>query len=150
MDQLTFIFGPDIEGLSAEDAAKRSTRSYVRGEGGIAVYEESRNPTGHVLTAWEAPPPSDLKYSKRRWSTVPLSGETVNATGDALRVRREELGLSPKSVMRAARVSPGDVQLSAHKVSIQKLERIAFALGWTNDSLVSKKTLGETQDWRTV
>ena len=143
MDQLTFIFGPDIEGLSAEDAAKRSTRSYVRGEGGIAVYEESRNPTGHVLTAWEAYTtfgPEILEEAVEYSSAI--LRETVNATGDALRERREELGLSPKSVMRAARVSQGDVEtaeLSPHKVSIQKLERIAFALGLDERFLSFKK-----------
>ena len=143
MDQLTFIFGPDIEGLSAEDAAKRSTRSYVRGEGGIAVYEESRNPTGHVLTAWEAYTtfgPEILEEAVEYSSAI--LRETVNATGDALRERREELGLSPKSVMRAARVSQGDVEtaeLFPHKVSIQKLERIAFALGLDERFLSFKK-----------
>ncbi len=146
MNQLTFIFGPEIEGLSAEDAARHSTRSYVRGEDGIAVYKEHRRPTGHVLTAWEAYTTfgPDILEEAVEYSSAILN-ETPNATAYALRKRREELGLSHRSVVRAARVSPGDVEAaesSPHKVSIQKLERIAFALGLDERFLAFKRNPG--------
>ncbi len=146
MDQSTFIFGPGAEGFAAEDAARLSTRNYVRSEGGLAIYEESRRPTGHVLTAWEAYSTFGLEILEEavEYGSAILR-ETPNATGDALQRRREEIGLSAKSVMRAAGVSPEDVETaesSPHKVSIQKLERLAFALGLDERLLSFKRDPG--------
>ena len=50
MNRLTYIFGPEIDGLSENEAARRSTEKYVRGEGGLALYEEWRNPTGPIFS----------------------------------------------------------------------------------------------------
>ena len=146
MDQLTFIFGPDIKGLSAEDAARSSTRSYVRGEDGISVYKEHRRPTGHVLTSWEAYTAfgPEILEEAVEYSSAILS-ETADATSYALRNRREELGLSHRSVARAAGVSQENVEIaesSPHKVSIQNLERIAFVLGLDERFLAFKREPG--------
>ena len=146
MDHLTYIFGPSAEGPSADSAARRSDRRYVRSEGEIAVYEESRNPTGHVLTAWEAYStfgPETLEEAVEYGSAI--LRETANATGDALRKRREEIRLSSKSVMGAAGVAPGDVETAEStpsKVPIRKLERIAFTLGLDERFLSFKKDPG--------
>ena len=146
MDQLTFIFGPEIEGLSAEDAARHSTRSYVRSEDGIAVYKKHRRPTGHILTAWEAYTTfgPDILEEAVEYSSAILN-ETPNATSYALRKRREELGLPHRSVARAAGVSQEDVEAAEshpHRVSIQKLGRIAFALGLDERFLAFKRDPG--------
>ena len=146
MDQLTFIFGPDIKGLSAEDAARRSTRSYVRGEDGISVYKEHRHPTGHVLTSWEAYTAFGLEILEEavEYSSAILS-ETADATSYAVRNRREDLGLSRRSVARAAGVSQESVETaesSPYKESIQNLERIAFVLGLDERFLAFKRDPG--------
>ena len=146
MDQLTFIFGHGVEGLPAEEAARCSNRNYVRSEGGLAVYEESRNPTGHVLTAWEAYTTfgADILEEAVEYSSAILN-ETSTATEYALRNRREELGLSLSSVAGAARVSQEDVEAAEsapHTVSIQNLERIAFGLGLDERLLAFKRDPG--------
>ena len=133
MDRTSFIFGPGVEGLSPEDAARRADRSFVRSEGSLAVYKESRNPTGHRLTAWEAYTTFGLDVLEEavEYSSAILK-ETATATSDALRERRKALGLRRQSVRGAAKVSDWDLETAettAHKVDIQKLERIAFALG---------------------
>ena len=46
MKDLTLIFGPSTENLSAEEAARRSSRVFVRSEGQLAVYEASDNRRG--------------------------------------------------------------------------------------------------------
>lgn len=146
MDRLTFVFGPGIEGLSAGDAARSSPRRYVRGEDGIAVYKEHRRPTGHVLTAWEAYTAFGLEILEEavEYSSAILR-ETANSTSYAVRNRREELGLSLRSVARAAGVYTADVEtaeLSPYKVSIQNLERIAFVLGLDERFLAFKRDPG--------
>ena len=146
MDLLTFIFGPDIKGLSAEDAARRSSRCYVRGEDGISIYKKHRRPTGHVLTAWEAYTSfgSEILEEAVEYSSAILR-ETADATSYALRNRREELGLSHRSVARASGVSREDVEVaesSPYKVSIQNLERIAFVLGLDERFLAFKRDPG--------
>ena len=94
MDRTSFIFGPGVEGLSPEDAARRADRSFVRSEGALAVYKESRNPTGHRLTAWEAYTSFGLDVLEEavEYSSAILK-ETATATSDALRERRRALDL---------------------------------------------------------
>ena len=146
MDQLTFIFGPGTETHSLENAARHSTRSYVRGEGEIAVYEESRNPTGHVLTAWEAFTTfgTEILEEAVEYGSAVLR-QTANATGDALKHRREDLGLSHSSLVKAARLSPEDIEAaeaSPSTVSIHNLKRIAFVLGLDERFLAFRRDPG--------
>ncbi len=133
MDRMSFIFGQGMDGLSAEDAARSSVRSFVRSEAQLAVYEESRKPTGHKLTAWEAFTSFGLDVLEEavEYGSAVLR-RTKNSTGDALKQRREALGLPHNSIRTAARVSEADLRTaesSPSQVDLEKLERIAFALG---------------------
>ena len=133
MDRLSFIFGQGMNGLSAEDAARRSTRGFVRSEAELGVYEESRKPTGHVLTAWEAFTSFGLDVLEEavEYGSAVLR-RTKNSTGDALKQRRKDLGLNHKSVGKAAKVRESDVntaESSPSQIPLAKLERIAFSLG---------------------
>ena len=133
MDRLTLIFGPGVEGRSAEDAAKCSKRTFVRSEAELAIYEEARNPTGHVLTAWEAFTSFGLDTLEEavEYGSAILK-RTKNATGSALKSRREELGLPRNSVGGAAKIPLSDVaasESSPSKVPLTNLERLAFVLG---------------------
>ena len=48
---LRFVFGSDIGGPDWEDAVRGCGWRFVRGGSQLALYEESRKPTGHVMTA---------------------------------------------------------------------------------------------------
>lgn len=133
MDRLSFIFGQGMNGLSAEDAARRSTRGFVRSEAELGVYDESRKPTGHVLTAWEAFTSFGLDVLEEavEYGSAILK-RTKNSTGDALKQRREALGLPHGSVARAAKIRELEVKTaesSPSQIPLAKLECIAFALG---------------------
>ena len=133
MGDLTHIFGPGIEGLSIEDAAKQSTRFFVRSEGQLAVYEASRNPTGHMLTAWEAFAAYGLEVLEDavEFGSAILK-RTKDSTESSLHRRREALDLSYRSVAKAAKVRELDVRTaesSSPLIPVTKLERIAFTLG---------------------
>lgn len=133
MDRMAFIFGSGASGLTPEDAARRTERRYVRSEGGLAVYDPSRNPTGHALTAWEAYTAFglDVLEEAREYGSAVLK-ITPHSTRDALKQQRESLGLTHRQVARAANVTEGEAktaETTPSEVSIQKLESIAFALG---------------------
>ena len=134
MEDLTFIFGPGIQGLSAEEAARNSSRVFVRSEGQLAVYEASRKPTGHKLTAWEAYSAFgvDVLEEAIEYGSAILK-RTRNSTVHALKNRREQqLASLTDSVEGAAKVTEGDVataELSPHELPFSHLARIAFALG---------------------
>ena len=143
MVSISFIFGTGLKGLSFVEAAKRSSRKYVRGEDAVAVYEKFRNPTGHIMTAWEAYTtfgPEILEEAVEYGSAI-----LPENSDDALKGRRKALNLARKSVARAALVKESDMNIAetaAYKVSIQKLERIAFALGLDERMLAVKKDAG--------
>lgn len=133
MDRMAFIFGSGANGLAPEDAARRSERRYVRSEGGLAVYNPSRNPTGHMLTAWEAYTAFGLDVLEEalEYGSAILK-KTSYSTRDALKWQRESLGLTHRQVARAANVTESEAktaETTPSKVSIRKLESIAFALG---------------------
>ena len=146
MDRLTLIFGPDSEARSAEDAAKRSNRSFVRSEAELAIYEESRNPTGHVLTAWEAFTSFGLDTLEEavEYGSAILR-RSKNATGNALRRRREDLGLPHSSVGKATRISPVEVKTaesSPSRVPLAALEAVSFSLGLDERLLAFREDSG--------
>ena len=146
MNRLTYIFGPEIDGLPENEAARLSTEKYVRSEGGLALYEEWRNPTGHILTAWEAYTTFGLNVLEEAVDRgTAILRESANATSDAFRKRLDNLELLRDSVARAARVDEADVVLAEttpSQLSIHKLERIAFALGLDERFLAFKKDAG--------
>ena len=146
ISQTSFVFGIETDGLPVDEAARRSSEKYVRSEAELGLYEEFRNPTGHILTAWEAYTAfgADTLEEAVEWGAAILR-ETPNATGDALKGRRKALNLSHKSVARAALVKESDVraaETAPRKVHINKLDRIAFALGLDERFLAFKKDMG--------
>ena len=133
MKDLTLIFGPSTESLSAEEAARKSSRVFVRSEGQLAVFEASRKPTGHKLTAWEAYSAYgiDVLEEAIEYGSAILK-RTRNSTAYALKHRRENIGLSHRSVGRATKVPLTHVEiaeLSPDQLPFSHLEQIAFALG---------------------
>ena len=146
MDRLSFIFGQGVDGLSDEDAARRSTREFVRSEAELAVYDGSRRPTGHVLTAWEAYTGFGLDVLEEavEYGSA-IIRRTKNSTGDALKHRREALGLPYNSVGRAAEVSETHVRTaesSPSQIPLVVLERLAFTLGLDERLLAFERDSG--------
>lgn len=128
-----FVFGADIDGPAWEDAVKGCEWSFVRSASQLALYEESRKPTGHVMTAWEA----WTAYGREVIDEAIECGsavlkETKDATESCLSRRRETLGISRQVLARSAGVRVQDV-LSAETVSrqvpIRTLQKLAFGLG---------------------
>ena len=106
---------------------------FVRGEGELAVYREHWKQTGHVLTLWEATRAygeSTINEALEYGSAI--LRETRTSTKDALAKRRSELELDCQTVANAAGVTEDDViqaESLPSQMDIDKLERIAFALG---------------------
>ena len=143
MSQISFIPGIGPNGPSVEESAKRSTQKYVRGEDAVGIYEDFRNPTGHIMTAWEAYTTFGPEALEEAWDYG--SAILHEDSGEALKWRRKALNLSRKSVARAALVNESDMKIAetvAYKVPIQKLERIALALGLDERLLSVEKNAG--------
>ena len=133
MASLTSIFGPEAEGRSEKEAARQSTRRFVRSEGQLAVYDSARRPTGHVCTAWEA----YSAYGIGALEEAVEFGAAIlkcrkDATAAALKARRESLNLSHRDVARATRLSEELVrsaESAPSEVPVGKLQNVAFVLG---------------------
>ena len=110
----------------------------------MSLYDPGRKATGHVLTALEAYRTfglDTLVEAVEYGSAIILSER--RAIESSLRNRREKLGLKKKSVAQAARLSSDMIELAetnAYDVSIQELERIAFALGLDESRLAYHPT----------
>ncbi len=131
--RLTDVFGPKVQGMSRTHAARISDRYFVRSEGQLAVYDDAQAPTGHVLTSWEALTAYGFPVLEEavEFGSAILR-RTQDSTGSALKRRRENLGLTHKSVSKSARVSEDEVKSAEScpsNVCLVNLERIAFALG---------------------
>lgn len=140
------VFGEHSPGLCEAEIAKRSQRRFVRGNDQVAVYDPECNPTGHVMTAWEAYDAFglDTLIEAMEYGTGIILSQR-RAIESSLRHRREELGLSPKSVARAADLPVDEVRWAeenSHRLSIQSLERIAFILGLDDRRLAYHPTAG--------
>ncbi|MDE2937709.1 MAG: XRE family transcriptional regulator [Chloroflexota bacterium] len=133
-----------------EEVRLEGNRRYVRGEAGLAVFRPQWEQTGHILTHWEAreaygQPVIDeaMEYGSAILRATPTS------TQDALRTRREDLGLSARTVGQVANLSADQVCLAEDKpskVSIRDLERIAFALGLDERFIAFKSDCGGDRD----
>ena len=151
VDILTAIFGPGSESRSVEDAARRSTKSFVRSEDELAEYVEWRNPTGRVMSAWEAYTSfgMDILEEALDYGSAILRS-TAEPTGRMLERRRKDLSLSHYSVGRAAKVSKSDVSVaessSSRVSSVETLERIAFVLGLDERLLAFRPAAGGDSD----
>ena len=110
-----------------------SRQMFVRSKDEIAPYEESRQPTGHRLTAWEALKAYGievLEEAVERGSAI-LRVEP-GAAATALKARREALGLPRRRVARATGLDEAIVakaEAPAQEASIHDMERIAISLG---------------------
>lgn len=137
MNEIELVFGAGLGELSPEKAALSSNRRFVRSKSQLAIFEKSRRPTGHVLTAWEAYKTYGIEILKEAVNygsaiLIPSKGAAENA----LRRRREELGLTSikaiNSVASAAKLNTSAVQqaetLSAGN-QIDLLEQVAFIMG---------------------
>ena len=146
MGDLVQVFGAGVGGLSVEVAARESKRLFVRSEGQLAVFEEWRNPIGHVLTAWEAFTAYGLDVLDEAVEHgSAILRRTPNSTGNALKRRREDLGLSCRSVGRATKLPESDVRAaesSPSQLALSKLERVAFSLGLDERLLAFSKDSG--------
>ena len=147
---LSTMFGPEAGGGSPEAAARLSQRKFVRGKGGLAVYDASRNPTGHVFTAWEAYDAygAEILEEAVEYGSAILKC-TKHAISDALKLRREYLNLSRKQIARAA-LSSEDIVRSAEnapsQVPIREIEQIALVLGLDERWLAFKSDSGGDED----
>ena len=139
VDRLTRIriFGPVArEADSLDDVARRSKRYYGRSESQLAVYEENRRrpkPTGHRLTAWEAYKAfgAGILEEAVEYSAAILR-HSATSTADALKRRRESLGVSHADVGRAATVPATIVERAESRPTefpVTDLLRIALVLG---------------------
>ena len=134
MTSLTAIFGPNAEGLSELEAARNSETKFVRSEAQLAVHDLHRRPTGHVLTAWEAYSAygTELLEEAVEYGSAILRC-SADATGTALKRRRENLDLSLEDVVKAA--SMGSVEkvkaaeMTPSNLSTDELMNLAFVLG---------------------
>ena len=143
---LTTIFGDDARGRDAKAAARTSKRRFVRSQRQLAPYEPSRRPTGHVLTAWEAFSAFgiDVLEEAIEYGAATLKCER-NASGNALRRRREELNLSPRDVGRAASLSQAQMksaEVAPSTLRTIELENAAFVLGLDERLLAFKADAG--------
>lgn len=134
---LTRIFGSAAKDANdVESAARHSRKLYVRSESQLAVYEENRRrpkPTGHRLTAWEAYKAfgAEVLEEAVEYSAAILR-HSPTSTADALKRRRESLGVSPMHVGRAATVSAAEVEAAESRpvrAPLTHLNRIALVLG---------------------
>ena len=145
-EMLRAIFGEHEAGLPIEEIAKQSRQKFVRGKYEIAFYDQGSTATGHVLTALEAYHTFGLDILEETveyGSAIILRGS--GAIESSLQVRRENLGLSLQSVARAAHLSSDEVETAetnAYDISVQSLERIAFALGLDESKLAFDLTSG--------
>ena len=146
MPSLTTIFGIKDDGRPAEDAAKASTRKFVRSDAELAVYEPERRPTGHVLTAWEAYSAFGIEVLEEavEYGAAILKCER-NATASALKRRREKLNLSQEDVARAASLTSADIESAESipsRLPTTQLENAAFVLGLDERLLAFKRDSG--------
>lgn len=141
-----FVFGANIDGPGWEDAVKGCEWYFVRSESQLALYEETRKPTGQVMTAWEA----WTAYGREVIDEAIECGsavlkETKDGTGSCLLHRRETLGISRQVLARSAGVRIQDVlgaETASGQVPIGTLQRLAFGLGLDERLLSFKADCG--------
>ena len=132
MTSFESVFGPESPHLSEKDAVLKSRLQFVRSRSELGVFEAFRNPTGHVLTAWEAYQAyglSALEEALEYGSAILLHSTAIETT---LHSRVSELGLKHSTVAREAGLQSAVVQRAQSRTSgnqIRDLERIGFILG---------------------
>ena len=145
MSAVRKVFG-EVAARDEKAAARESSQKFVRGKTELALLREGGNPTGHIMTAWEA-------YQSYGFEVLDEAAEygsailldSVGAIEKSLSGRRKELGLSIESVAGAARVNPDDVKQSeirARDIPVQTLEKMCLALGLDERLLAFDETAG--------
>ena len=149
MNEINQVFGTQ-SAADEETAARESNRKFVRGKTGLAVFREDRNPTGHIMTAWEAYQSYgfDILDEAVEYGSAILL-DSVGAIEASLSGRRNELGLSIESVAQAAKIDAGIVkksETSARDIPVQTLEKMCLALGLDERLLAFDRTAGADRD----
>ena len=132
MTTVEAVFGPELAQLSPEEAAHESPLRFVRGRNELGVFDAARNPTGHVLTAWEAYQAYGLgilEEAVEHGSAILVHPSGIEPT---IRSRIETLNLQHSAVARATGLANEIVEQADHPSADNKigdLERIAFILG---------------------
>ena len=132
-EQLRRVFGAP-NAATPEEAARESTRQFVRGRTQISPFDSARNPKGRIISAFEAYKAYGLEVLDEAieyGSALLLTHH--NAVGDALRRQREDLGLDHRAVVLRTKVSVEDLKRietgQADDVSMAEIERLAFNIG---------------------
>ena len=126
------VFGADSRGLLPEEAARNFPLKFVRGERALGLFDIASNPTGHILTAWEAYHAYGLSILEEaiEYGSAILAQQTPIATTIGERI--EILGLKPSAVANESRLSKEVVDKAVSPRSqnnVGDLEHIAFTLG---------------------
>ena len=132
MSSVEAVFGSELTYLSEEEAARRSRLRFVRSKIQLGVFDASRNPTGHVLTAWEAYQAYGLKILEEAVEYGSAILNHPDGLEPVLRHRLEELGLQPSAVARETGLEARIVERAERQRDdnrIGDLERIGFILG---------------------
>ena len=144
MNLLRKVFG-ETNASTLEDAARRSTRSFVRGRNQIGLYDPDRTPTGRIISAFEAFSAYgfDVLEEAIDYGSALLL-KYPNAAGDALKRQRKALGLDHRAVCRIVDgVSINDLKRiengAADDIPLSTIEKIAFAIGLDENQISFQK-----------
>ena len=148
MNEVRRVFGLGAA-TDEKTAARESSREFVRGKTELGILREGSNPTGHVMTAWEAWQSYGfeiLEEAVEYGSAILL--DSVGTIEKSLSSQREALGLSVESLAGAAKVDAEIVkqaEVRARDIPVQTLERIGFALGLDERLLAFDEKAGADQ-----
>jgi Zn-dependent peptidase ImmA (M78 family) len=126
-----YLFGTDSKGNTEIERAKTSKQVFVRGQKALALINAGS--TGRILTAYEA-----LKaYNIAKIQEVMDYGSAIlstsgNEPSSTLKTRRQDLGLSIKSVAAKVGLSVKEIEkLEGNKEisAIRNIEKVAAVLG---------------------
>lgn len=132
MTTVETVFGRELSHLSEAEAARKSPLRFVRGRSELGVFDAARNPTGHVLTAWEAYQAYGLdilEEAVEHGSAILIHPSGIEQT---ICSRIDELGLRHSTVARETDLAEEVVKQADHPSvdnKIVHLERIGFILG---------------------
>ena len=145
MSTVEAVFGPEFAHLDEEEAARKSSLRFVRGRSELGVFDATRNPTGHALTAWEAYQAyglTVLEEAVEYGSAILVHRSGMEPTIDS---RMENLGLTSSAVANETGLHKEVVE-QAHLPSadnqVRDLERIGFVLG-LDELQVGYRPIGE-------
>lgn len=147
---LNDVFGPGTA-IDPSERARLSARRYVRGLD-LLTRDTSDKATGRRLTAWEA----YSAYGFQKLYDVATDGSAIisdssEAAGRTLRERREQLGISVKTVANKSGLTLEVVEAleRSSRRPIREYERVSRALG-LDERLLSYRPLPEGNERLTV